>query len=167
MGPVTTESKCISRATLGLLIIGCMTILVTLVSVVLPQHWANPEHLLSASMLMGIASALTHFLSPEKQISVLDIRGGKLLYRSHKNPISGIAFGTTYGQPAELDLSHISAIELRTVEVPNAGAFCLVVLNRNRPSETSIWFESKLFPAVKRILKSIHTQRSDITFKVI
>lgn len=167
MRPVTTTSRCVRRTTFGLMVIGCMTVLATLVSIVYPQHWVNPEHLLSASMLMGIASAVCHFLSPEKQISVLDIGDGKLLYRSHKNPISGVAFGTTYGQPAELALSHISAIELRTVEVPNAGAFCLVVLNRSSPSETSIWFESTLFSAVKHLLKSIHTQRPSITFKVI
>lgn len=166
MSPVTIRAAGVGRLASGLFTLGLASITLTIASLYLPWPWANAEYLLSISMLLGGAGALVQFLTPQRLMTVLDLRAGVLWYRSHKDPIMGVAFGSRYLPPAECRLSDIDRIELTTFSVPDVGVFCQVLFKEPNGSSTPIWFDASLHSAVQRFMEGIQARYPSITFSV-
>lgn len=159
---VKVQTKCVGAGSILLFALAMILLLAAIVNLYVPFQFVSSEHLLSATMLIGIGGGIRHFLSPTVQITLLEIRGTALQFRSHKNPIVGVSFYSPYSKTDSIPLNEITAIQLRSVEVPKVGSFGMAVLDMQDKPEITIWFKQTDYPAVERLFNLIKKSRRSI-----
>ena len=159
---VKVRTKCVGTGSVLLFALAMILLLAAIVSLYFPANFANSEYLLSASMLIGIGGAIRHFLSSTVQVTLLEIHGDTLHFRSHKNPITGLSLFSRYDRTDSIPLSEITAVQLQSIEVPKVGLFGLALVARREKPEMSIWFEQSDYPSVEHLFKLVQRSRRTI-----
>ena len=145
---VKVRTKCVGTGSVLIFALAMILLLAAIVSLYFPSKFANSEYLLSASMLIGIGGAIRHFLSSTVQVTLLEIHGDTLHFRSHRAD--------------SIPLSEITAVQLQSIEVPDVGLFGLALVARREKPEISIWFEQSDHPFVEHLFKLVQRSRRAI-----